>query len=335
MPTNEILQFGTDGTVEGGDVLELADYQAAADRSGGVQPGIASRALFNTAMRQVSLMAAGLAEFIANRHEAGVVDDGDLAKIEAGLVEAIGAMITAAAPSQATTDATGVVELATEAEALAGTDATRAVTPVGLATKLAAVLISATTSAAGIVELATEAEVLTGTDTTRAVAPAGLAAKLAAVLISATTSAAGIVELATTTETTTGTDATRAVTPAGVAAALEALTYSDVDAAANNHTHATSLKSTRTTTGTWSLTGCTVGVPVFITVRMDSTTSGVFRYLVNSGSNGGTAGATTYRFGVIAGTNTNTTHTIVIIPSATTVSINVIEVSDVTAYAYY
>lgn len=293
MPTNEILQFGTDGTVEGGDVLELADYQAAADRSGGVQPGIASRALFNTAMRQVSLMAAGLAEFIANRHEAGVVDDGDLAKIEAGLVEAIGAMITAAAPSQATTDATGVVELATEAEALAGTDATRAVTPVGLATKLAAVLISATTSAAGIVELAT------------------------------------------TTETTTGTDATRAVTPAGVAAALEALTYSDVDAAANNHTHATSLKSTRTTTGTWSLTGCTVGVPVFITVRMDSTTSGVFRYLVNSGSNGGTAGATTYRFGVIAGTNTNTTHTIVIIPSATTVSINVIEVSDVTAYAYY
>ena len=65
----------------------------------------------------------------------------------------------------ATTAAQGVVELATSAETIAGTDVDRAVTPAGLAAKVS----SATEQ--GLVELATNAESLTGTDTARAVTP--------------------------------------------------------------------------------------------------------------------------------------------------------------------
>lgn len=224
MPTNEILQFGTGGTVEDGDVLDLTVYEADPDRVGGVQPGIARRALFNTVMRQVTLMSAGVAEFIANRYEDGVVDDGDLAKIEAGLAAAISGMITAALPGQATTEGQGLVELATTSEAEAGADTTRAVTPAGLAAALAGLSPeAATTSTQGVVELATTAESEAGTDATRAVTPTGLAAAiLAAAPSAATTALKGLVELATTTEAVTGTDATRAVTPAGLTAALSA-----------------------------------------------------------------------------------------------------------------
>lgn len=69
----------------------------------------------------------------------------------------------------AATDAqSGLVELATSAETVAGTDAARAVTPAGLAS------LTATTSRRGLVELATDAEVDAGTDVERTVTPAGL-----------------------------------------------------------------------------------------------------------------------------------------------------------------
>jgi len=105
----------------------------------------------------------------------------------------------------ATTTRRGVVELATDAEVQVGADTTRAITPAGLAQRIA------TETLRGLVELATDAEVQTGTDTTRAVTPAGLASR------TATTTRAGVVELATSTETQDGTDVTRAVTPAGLA----------------------------------------------------------------------------------------------------------------------
>jgi hypothetical protein len=86
---NEILAFAQDGTVEHGDVMLLADYLADAQRTSGHQPGIARQKLMNTTLRQVTHMAAGVAQFIANRYVPGVVDDGDLAKIETGLTAAI------------------------------------------------------------------------------------------------------------------------------------------------------------------------------------------------------------------------------------------------------
>lgn len=89
------------------------------------------------------------------------------------LKRAIAAKFAATAARPATTTASGVVELATNAEAQAGTDAARAVTPAALAA------CTATENRAGMVELATVAEAKTGTDGARAVTPAGLAAALA------------------------------------------------------------------------------------------------------------------------------------------------------------
>jgi hypothetical protein len=111
----------------------------------------------------------------------------------------------------------GLVELATNAEVTTGTDTARAVTPAGLAQLVATATIK------GLVELATDAETATGTDATRAVTPASLASLVASL------TAKGIVELATTAETTTGTDATRAVTPAGVQAVRDLLQPIDSD----------------------------------------------------------------------------------------------------------
>lgn len=82
------------------------------------------------------------------------------------LVDSLGTTVDADATTK------GKVELATDAETITGTDATRAVTPAGLA----ALTTSATR--AGLVELATNAEALTGTDTARAVTAANLRAVL-------------------------------------------------------------------------------------------------------------------------------------------------------------
>jgi len=90
---NEIYPFGSTGTVEDGDLQSLAAYILDAHRLKGNQPGIARRDLVNRVLRQCSHMSAGLAQFIANRYAPGVVDDGVLDKIEAGLVAAIEAMI--------------------------------------------------------------------------------------------------------------------------------------------------------------------------------------------------------------------------------------------------
>jgi len=75
--------------------------------------------------------------------------------------------------SAASDTAVGVVELATSAETITGTDATRAVTPAGLQAK------TTSETVLGLVELATVAEAVTGTDTARAITAAGLAAHVA------------------------------------------------------------------------------------------------------------------------------------------------------------
>lgn len=110
---------------------------------------------------------------------------------------------------QAASDtATGVVELATDAEAQALADTGRALTPANLAA------VTGTETRTGVLELATDAEAQTGTDTARAITPANLQA------VTATESRKGVAELATTSECTTGTDTARVCTPAGVAAAI-------------------------------------------------------------------------------------------------------------------
>ncbi len=95
----------------------------------------------------------------------------------------------------------GVIEIATQAETNAGTDDARALTPAKLAGR------TASTTQTGVVELATDAETQTGTDTTRAITPSNLSAR------SATETRTGVAEIATQTETDTGTDDARIVTP--------------------------------------------------------------------------------------------------------------------------
>lgn len=72
MATNEILPFATTNT--GTNLLTQAEYAADAQRTTGHQPGIARSKLENKALRQTSLMAAGLAEFIAD-YQANNVND--------------------------------------------------------------------------------------------------------------------------------------------------------------------------------------------------------------------------------------------------------------------
>ncbi|MBB4954409.1 hypothetical protein H4S14_004174 [Agrobacterium vitis] len=83
----------------------------------------------------------------------------------------------------------GLVELATVAEALAGKDPSKAVTPVGLLAVMTKALASkadltmtATETTSGLVELATIPETVAGTDTARATTPAGVAAAITAAI---------------------------------------------------------------------------------------------------------------------------------------------------------
>lgn len=70
----------------------------------------------------------------------------------------------------ATTETLGVVELATSAETITGTDDTRAITPAALSAR------TTTTSRTGLIRLATNAEVAAGKDNTKAITPLSLLA---------------------------------------------------------------------------------------------------------------------------------------------------------------
>lgn len=78
--TNDILPFCSEGR-DGEDMLALAAYQTDAQRLIGHQRGIARRELENRVLRQTSHIAAGLAQFIANRYKGGARDDGNLERL--------------------------------------------------------------------------------------------------------------------------------------------------------------------------------------------------------------------------------------------------------------
>ena len=138
----------------------------------------------------------------ANESNPGIAEIATTAEAQAGTDNT--RILTPAGLQQvtATTERKGVVELATNAEAQAGTDNTRALTPAALQQ------VTATTERKGVVELATNAEAQTGTDNTRALTPAALQA------VTATESRKGVVELATTAEAQGGTESSHVLTPA-------------------------------------------------------------------------------------------------------------------------
>ena len=113
------------------------------------------------------------------------VRDAMIAIANARAAAAVGALTIPSAPGDATESARGLVELATPAETIAGTDRARAVTPGTMVQR------TATTSRRGLVELATSAEAAAGTDSTRAVTPAGIRGRVKSVQVSRTVSGSG------------------------------------------------------------------------------------------------------------------------------------------------
>ena len=86
---NEISPFAPNAQEETGQLMPLAAYRDDPQRTGGMLSGIASRGRFNRVLRQVSHMAAGLAQFVSNRHVPGIRDNGNLDQVEAALVGAL------------------------------------------------------------------------------------------------------------------------------------------------------------------------------------------------------------------------------------------------------
>lgn len=113
----------------------------------------------------------------------------------------------------ATTTVSGISPLATNAEAIAGTDATKSVTPAALA----AAVPAASTTVVGKSRLATTAEAIAGSLATVAVTPAGLAAAVPA----ASETAAGKIEIATAAEAQGWTLDNLAITPKKMADAFK------------------------------------------------------------------------------------------------------------------
>ena len=125
MATNEILPFASTDT--GTNLLTQSEYVADAQRTTGNQPGIARSKLVNKALRQASLLSAGLAEFIADYQANNVTDGLTPQNIADYLLAAIQANIPAV--PDASTTAKGKIEIATSAEAQAYSSSLLALTP--------------------------------------------------------------------------------------------------------------------------------------------------------------------------------------------------------------
>lgn len=105
MAINQILPFGT---VSGANVLAPADYLALAARLGGFSAGTAKSKELNTVWRQASFVAAMIGQYIADKAGQDVLDNGDLAALQAKFVAALAASPaltgTPTAPTPAASD---------------------------------------------------------------------------------------------------------------------------------------------------------------------------------------------------------------------------------------
>ncbi|HCF8308796.1 TPA: hypothetical protein NIW23_005206 [Klebsiella pneumoniae] len=82
MPTNDFKAFATGN---GANVISQADYLALAALVSGFSSGKASSAQVNKALRQATVMANVLAQFIADSANVDVLDDGNIAAILSNL----------------------------------------------------------------------------------------------------------------------------------------------------------------------------------------------------------------------------------------------------------
>lgn len=87
MVVNDFLPFCPTDT--GTNLLSESDYLAAADRTSGNKPGIASSKLNNRALRQANAIASQMAQFVANSTGTDVVDDSNPTKMLAQFTSAL------------------------------------------------------------------------------------------------------------------------------------------------------------------------------------------------------------------------------------------------------
>ncbi|VVP41482.1 hypothetical protein PS865_04881 [Pseudomonas fluorescens] len=109
--------------------------------------------------------------------------------------------------------ASNVATTATQAEAVAGTNNTKRMTPLRVFQAIAAVVVQATEAAFGWAKVATQAQTNIGTDDTTIVTPKKLNSYINTVIVQATESLLGVLKVATQAQTNAGADDTTAVTP--------------------------------------------------------------------------------------------------------------------------
>ncbi|CRL45795.1 Phage tail fibre repeat protein [Sodalis glossinidius str. 'morsitans'] len=107
MAKNEFLPFAT---ADGANVLSAEDYQTLRSRSNGFSAGVARSQELNTVWRQASVIAHVVAQFIADTNNSDVADDGDLDKLQAGLIQALSKNVNNTVPA-ASLKTAGITQL--------------------------------------------------------------------------------------------------------------------------------------------------------------------------------------------------------------------------------
>lgn len=126
--SNDFLPFATGA---GANVVTQPQYAALSAVTNGFSAGIAQSAQLNKVWRQSSIMAAVLAQFIADEAAVSAIDDGTTATLLANLKTGVGNLATASMPA-ASTSVSGILKLATAALVNGGTDNVTAITPLAL-----------------------------------------------------------------------------------------------------------------------------------------------------------------------------------------------------------
>ncbi|MDM6886958.1 hypothetical protein QUG71_23965, partial [Enterobacter asburiae] len=89
MAKNEFKPFSIAG---GANVISQADYEVLAALSTGFTAGVAKASEINKVLRQASFVAAALAQFISDKTNSDVLDDGSLSGFETKLIAALNAL---------------------------------------------------------------------------------------------------------------------------------------------------------------------------------------------------------------------------------------------------
>jgi len=122
MAKSEYLPFAT---ADGANVISEDEYQNLTTRHNGFVAGVARSDVMNTVWRQSSVMSSALGQFIADRAQKDVLDDGDVKALQAGFEAAVKAWNQANTPAASITVA-GITKLSS---ATNSNDETMAATP--------------------------------------------------------------------------------------------------------------------------------------------------------------------------------------------------------------